>query len=122
MSPNAQDDIASAISVVSSSGQVVASAHEVLNGMVASDVWETFTKVVDIGETFSDFVGPVISPLSPVTDLLQSEISIPWPGKIYGKKNLGKAKCSPDDYEMGPFKDKCWEKVSSYYNRHSSLF
>ena len=122
LSPNAQNDIASAISVISSSGQAVASAHEVLNDMVASGVWETFKKVVDIGEIFSDFVGPVISPLSPVTDLLQREISIPWPGKIYPKKGLGKGKCSPDHFEMGFFEDKCWEKVSSYCNRRSSLF
>ena len=119
MSNSAQSITSAASDGISDAGHSVAFVLRSVNDMVANDAWSTFEKVLGIGEDFAALVGPLINPLSPVTDLLKKKIKMPWPGKIKKKVNLGKVACSPKskvgyDSKKGTFGDKCWEKVRSH--------
>ena len=128
MSSSAQSVTSSASDGMSAAGHSIADALEVVNDMVASDAWSTFERVLGVGEDFAQLVGPLINPLSPITDLLKTKIKMPWPGKIKKKKNLGKVACSPASKvgyssKKGTFGDKCWETVCSHSSHvHACMY
>lgn len=120
MSNSVQSPVSKASNDISEAGHSVASILSSVNNMVTSEAWGTFEQILGVGEDFAVMVGPLINPLSPITDLLKAKIEVPWVGKIYKKKNLGKVACELKskcgyDSKKGAFGDKCWEVVSWHF-------